>query len=265
METKTLNEIKGLFESAYICELPKVLEKFENDSRQSVKKMISVYNNRYNKYIAEIERIKHMLLFENNYYSRGFSLIAGVDEAGRGPLAGPVVAAAVILPKDCDILYINDSKKLSPLKREALFQQINNAAVSVGIGIVAPSIIDEINIRQATLMAMRKAVDQLSPKPDAVLIDAETVPGIYICQEGIIKGDEKSLSIAAASIIAKVTRDRMMLDYDVLFPGYGFANNKGYGSLEHLEAIRQFGICPIHRKSFTTERKKCLLGGLYAE
>ena len=169
---------------------------------------------------------------------------------GRGPLAGPVVAAAVILPKDCRILYINDSKKLSAKKREELYDVIMEQAVAVGIGMRSPARIDEINILQATYEAMREAIGNLDPQPSLLLNDAVTIPEVTIPQIPIIKGDAKSISIGAASIIAKVTRDRLMVEYDRLMPEYDFASNKGYGSKEHIEAIHRQGPCPIHRRSF---------------
>ena len=196
----------------------------------------------------EKERMYKMFSFEREYADR--QSICGIDEVGRGPLAGPVVAAAVILPKDCDILYINDSKKLSEKKREELYDEIMEKAVSVGVGIASPETIDEINILQADYVAMREAVSQLTPKPEVFLNDAVTIPGIEGRQVPIIKGDAKSLSIAAASIIAKVTRDRMMREYDKLFPEYDFAKNKGYGTAEHVAALKTFGPTPIHRRSF---------------
>ncbi|MGN0319550.1 MAG: ribonuclease HII [Lachnospira sp.] len=197
---------------------------------------------------AEKERIEAMREFEEKYDS--FSYICGIDEAGRGPLAGPVVAGAVVLPKGKRILYVNDSKKLSEKKREELFDVIKEEALSFGLGIVSPERIDEINILQATYEAMREAVNKLSVSPDILLNDAVTIPGIDIRQVPIIKGDAKSLTIASASILAKVTRDRIMAEYDLQYPEYGFANHKGYGTKAHIDAIRQFGPCPIHRKTF---------------
>ena len=179
-----------------------------------------------------------------------YSYICGIDEVGRGPLAGPVVAGAVILPRDCDILYLNDSKQLSEKKREELNDIILEKAVATGIGVISPERIDEINILQATYEAMRQAIGNLSVKPDLLLNDAVTIPKVEIPQVPIIKGDAKSISIAAASIIAKVYRDRLMVQYDEIFPGYGFAGNKGYGSQTHMDAIRTLGPTPIHRRSF---------------
>ncbi len=196
----------------------------------------------------ELARLEAMKEFEREY--DGCSLICGVDEAGRGPLAGPVAAGAVILPKDCTILYLNDSKKLSEKRREELFLEIREKAVSYSVGIVGPERIDEINILQATYEAMRQAVSGLGVVPDLLLNDAVTIPELAIPQVPIIKGDAKSVSIAAASILAKVTRDHLMEEYDRQFPQYGFAKHKGYGTAAHVAAIREFGPCTIHRRSF---------------
>ena len=200
---------------------------------------------------AERERLLGMQEYERKHADLKY--ICGVDEAGRGPFAGPVVAGAVILDlsdPEREILYLNDSKKLSEKKREALYDEIMEKAVSVGIGIVESQVIDEINILQATYRAMREAIANLSVQPDFILADAVTIPGITIPQEGIVKGDAKSVSIAAGSIIAKVTRDRIMREYDQLYPEYGFASHKGYGTKAHIEAIRKYGMLDIHRRSF---------------
>ena len=189
-----------------------------------------------------------MRVYARRYRERG--TLCGIDEVGRGPLAGPVVAGAVILPEDCEILYLNDSKKLSEKKRELLYDEIMEKAIAVGIGAVSPERIDEINILQATYEAMRIAISRLSVRPDLLLNDAVTIPQVDIPQVPIIKGDAKSASIAAASIIAKVTRDRMMVQYEDLYPGYEFASNKGYGSARHIAALKEIGPCPIHRRSF---------------
>ena len=181
---------------------------------------------------------------------KDYPYICGIDEVGRGPLAGPVVAGAVILPKDDMILYLNDSKKLSEKKREMLYDEIMNRAVATGIGMASPARIDEINILQATYEAMRMAIDNLKVRPDILLNDAVTIPQVDILQVPIIKGDAKSISIAAASIIAKVTRDRLMVEYDKVMPEYGFASNKGYGSAAHIDALKKYGATPIHRRSF---------------
>ncbi len=205
------------------------------------------------KHTLEEERAREYALmrYERQYDAEG--LIAGVDEAGRGPLAGPVVAAAVILYPGAEILGINDSKQLTEKKREALYPEILERSMAVGVGIVSAGRIDEINILQATYEAMRKAVTSLCFRPDVLLVDAVTIPGLEgIRQVPIIKGDAKSLSIGAASIVAKVTRDRMMRELDQIYPEYGFAGHKGYGTAAHIAAIRAFGPCPIHRRSFIT-------------
>ncbi len=197
---------------------------------------------------AEIERIQGMLVYEREYGPLG--ILCGIDEVGRGPLAGPVVAGAVILPKGCQILYLNDSKKLTARRRELLYDEIMEKAVAVGIGVISQEVIDDINILQATYEAMRQAVGKLSVCPDILLNDAVTIPGLPQKQVPIIKGDAKSLSIAAASVVAKVTRDRMMEALDAKYPEYGFASNKGYGSAAHMAALREYGPCPLHRRTF---------------
>ena len=196
----------------------------------------------------ELARLEQMREYENTYAA--CAMICGIDEAGRGPLAGPVAAGAVILPKDCTLLHLNDSKKLSEKRREELFVQIKEQAVAWCVGIVGPERIDEINILQATYEAMRQAIAGLGVKPDILLNDAVEIPGVDIMQVPIIKGDAKSVSIAAASILAKVTRDHMMAEYDQLFPDYSFAKHKGYGTAAHIQAIKELGPCPIHRRSF---------------
>ena len=197
---------------------------------------------------AEIKRTELMKEFDREY--KIYGTICGIDEAGRGPLCGPVVAAAVILPDEYNILYINDSKKLSETKREEVYKEIDKYAVAYGVGIVSPERIDEINILQATYEAMRTAIHKLSVTPDILLNDAVTIPMVDIKQVPIIKGDAKSQSIAAASIVAKVTRDHLMEDYDKLYPEYGFAKHKGYGTAAHIKAIKEYGPCPIHRRTF---------------
>ena len=196
----------------------------------------------------ELLRLEGMLEHEKKYQAAAF--VCGVDEAGRGPLAGPVVAGAVILPKDLKILYLNDSKKLTEKRREELYLEIQEKAFSWNVGIVGPDVIDQINILQATYEAMRPAVGGLSVKPGVLLNDAVVIPGLSMHQEKIIHGDAKSLSIAAASVMAKVTRDHMMMEYDKLFPEYGFGKNKGYGTAVHIQALREYGPCPIHRRTF---------------
>ena len=196
----------------------------------------------------ERERIDALWEYERQHPEA--QLICGIDEVGRGPFAGPVVAGAVILPKDCDILYINDSKKLSEKRREMLFTEIKEKAVACAVGVVSPARIDEINILQATYEAMRRAIAALGVVPDLLLNDAVTIPGVEIPQIPIIKGDAKSISIGAASIYAKVTRDHLMEELDSVYPGYGFAKNKGYGTADHIAALRTLGPCEIHRRSF---------------
>ena len=196
----------------------------------------------------EKERMYALFEYERSYPE--YELICGIDEAGRGPWVGPVVSGAVILPKDCDILYINDSKKLSEAKREELYDVIREKAVSWAVGVVSEKRIDEINILQATYEAMRDAVSKLSPAPQLLLNDAVIIPGIDLPQVKIIKGDAKSASIGAASIMAKVTRDRMMLEYDKEYPEFKFAKNKGYGTKDHIEALLKYGPTPIHRRTF---------------
>ena len=196
----------------------------------------------------EIARTEAMSVYEREYSH--YATICGIDEVGRGPLAGPVVAGAVILPKDNPILYLNDSKKLSEKKREALYDEIMEHAVATGLGIVGPARIDEINILQATYEAMRMAIENLKIRPELLLNDAVTIPEVDIPQVPIIKGDAKSVSIAAASIIAKVTRDRMMVEYDQIIPGYDFASNKGYGTKAHIAGLKEHGPSPIHRRTF---------------
>ena len=188
--------------------------------------------------------------YENRYHTEGYTVICGVDEAGRGPLAGPVGAAACILPKDLFLWYLNDSKKVTERRREVLFDEIRENAVAFGIGSAPPEEIDRINILQATYQAMREAVEALSVPPELCLVDAVTIPRLDVPQLAIIHGDAKSVSIAAASILAKVTRDRLMLEADERYPEYGFAAHKGYGTKAHIEALQKYGPCPIHRRSF---------------
>ena len=202
----------------------------------------------------ERERLEAMRSFEHQY--EGYGAVCGIDEVGRGPLAGPVVAGAVILPSDCEILYLNDSKKLSEKKRELLYDEIMEKAVATGIGVISPARIDEINILQATYEAMRMAIGNLETQPSVLLNDAVTIPLVELPQVPIIKGDAKSVSIAAASIIAKVTRDHMMVEYEEIYPGYGFASNKGYGSAQHIAALKELGPTPIHRRTFIKNFEK---------
>ena len=248
MTNVKIGEIKKEFEQADKNQLELLYKKYENDERAGVVSLIAKYKKQEENLRKEKERIENMSIYERKY--EDFSFICGIDEVGRGPLAGPVVAGAVILPKNCDILYLNDSKKLSEKMRESLYDEIMEKAVAVGIGIVSPARIDEINILQATYEAMRMAISNLKVKPDLLLNDAVTIPEVTIKQVPIIKGDAKSISIAAASIIAKVTRDRLMVEYENVLPGYGFASNKGYGSAMHIQALQEIGPTPIHRQSF---------------
>ena len=246
--SKSIADIQREF--AYADEQMRALlyDLYGGDTRAGVVKIIEKYKKQDEKLEAEKKRIENMSIYERKYDD--FHAICGIDEVGRGPLAGPVVAGAVILPKNCDILYLNDSKKLSEKMREALYEEIMEKAIATGIGIVSPARIDEINILQATYEAMRIAIGNLKVQPDLLLNDAVTIPEVNIRQVPIIKGDAKSISIAAASIIAKVTRDRLMVQYDEVLPGYDFASNKGYGSATHIEAIKELGATPIHRQSF---------------
>lgn len=245
---KKISEIKAEFEAADEKLRSSLYEKYAADARAGVQNLILKYRRQEEKLQEEIQRTEAMRRFEKEYAHCG--LICGIDEVGRGPLAGPVVAGAVILPKDEQILYLNDSKKLSEKKREELYDVIMEKAVATGIGIIGPARIDEINILQATYEAMRMAIGNLQVQPGILLNDAVTIPQVTIPQVPIIKGDAKSVSIAAASILAKVTRDRLMVEYDKVLPGYDFAGNKGYGSAAHIEALKKLGPTPIHRKSF---------------
>ena len=222
----------------------------EGDGRAAARLAVKKAENALQKLLLERSRLEQMRLYERSCDEEGYTLICGIDEAGRGPLAGPVVAGAVILPKDCEILGLNDSKKLSEKRREKLYDEIMEKATAVGVGVVGSRRIDEINILQADYEAMCEAIGKLSVMPQILLNDAVTIPHVRIPQKNIVHGDAKSVSIAAASIIAKVTRDRMMEEYDALFPEYGFARHKGYGTADHYAAIRKYGPCVIHRMSF---------------
>ncbi|MFV0528603.1 MAG: ribonuclease HII [Lachnospiraceae bacterium] len=245
---KKINEIQVEFAQADLTQLQSLYELYTPDERAGVKKIIATYRKREAAIHKEEERLWKLSAFERQYEPQ--ALVCGIDEVGRGPLAGPVVACAVILPKGCRISGINDSKKLSAARREALHQEIMECAVSVGLGIVSPARIDEINILNATYEAMRIAVGKLEPQPEVLLNDAVTIPALPMQQVPIIHGDAKSISIAAASIVAKVSRDALMREYDSILPEYGFAENKGYGTAVHIEALRTHGPSPIHRKSF---------------
>lgn len=247
---KSISEIKAELENADKDTRESLLELCKKDTRKGVLKLVEKYEKQKAAMVEELERLKKMHEFEDKYSE--YEYIAGIDEAGRGPLAGPVVAASVILPKDCEILYLNDSKQLSAKRRDELFDEIKQKAIAYGIGIVSQGRIDDINILQATYEAMREAIGRMSEKqnPDLLLVDAVHIPDVDIKQIGIVKGDAKSVSIAAASILAKVTRDRFMVEMDKLYPEYGFASHKGYGSKSHIEAIKKYGASPIHRQTF---------------
>lgn len=247
MSKKSIREIEDEFHNC-AGNKTQLYEVYAADERSGVQKILAKYKKQDEKLLAERQRLQAMHTYENEYRHHG--LICGIDEVGRGPLAGPVVAGAVILPEDCEILYLNDSKQLSAKRREELCDEIKEKAIAVGIGMVSPAKIDEINILQATYMAMREAISNLSVAPQILLNDAVTIPDITIPQVPIIKGDAKSISIAAASIVAKVTRDHLMEEYDKVLPGYGFASNKGYGSAEHIAALKELGPTPIHRRTF---------------
>lgn len=246
--SKKISEIKQEFEQADTKGREQLYEIYATDTRAGVVSLLAKYKKAEEKLQAEIARMEQMMIYERKYWD--YTAICGIDEVGRGPLAGPVVAGAVILPKDCDILYLNDSKQLSEKKREELYEVIQEKAVATAVGMVSPARIDEINILQATYEAMRIAIGKLSVQPDLLLNDAVKIPEVEIKQVPIIKGDAKSASIAAASILAKVTRDRLMVEYDKVFPEYGFASNKGYGSAMHIQALKEYGPTPIHRQSF---------------
>ncbi len=245
---KSISEIRAIFQAADMKELPSFIAEYESDSRSGVQSVILRAKKQLLALEKEKARMEKLKEYERKYAD--CALICGIDEVGRGPLAGPVVAGAVILPKDCGILYINDSKKLSPEKREELDRAIRAEAVAVGIGEASPRRIDEINILNATYEAMRQAIKLLGVTPDILLNDAVTIPEVPIRQVPIIKGDAKSISIGAASIVAKVYRDNLMVELDAEYPAYGFASNKGYGAAAHIEALKTHGPCPIHRRSF---------------
>ena len=244
----TIKEIKASLEDVTDLADPSWAD-FEADSRSGVQKAILQRKKAIEAEAAEDERLETMLRYEREAYNQGFQVLAGIDEVGRGPLAGPVVAAAVILPKGCKIKHLNDSKKIPKSKHEAIYNEIIEHAVVVGVGVKDAAVIDQVNIYEATKLAMLEALGQLSQEPEHLLIDAMKLD-TPIPQTSIIKGDANSLSIAAASIVAKVTRDKMMADYDKEFSGYGFAKNAGYGTSEHLVGLNKLGITPIHRKTF---------------
>ncbi|HFR3774384.1 TPA: ribonuclease HII [Streptococcus suis] len=253
----TIKEVTALLTQVDSLASP-VWDQLTQDERAGVQAAIKKRQKELEKEAAEDARLEAMLSYEKALYDNGVEFIAGIDEVGRGPLAGPVVAAAVILPKGCKIRYLNDSKKIPKSKHEGIYQEVMERAVAVGVGIKDAAVIDQVNIYEATKLAMLEALGQLSQEPEHLLIDAMKLD-TPIPQTSIIKGDANSLSIAAASIVAKVTRDKMMADYDREFAGYGFAKNAGYGTAEHLEGLNKLGITPIHRKTF--EPIKSMLAG----
>lgn len=249
----TISEIKSRFKEIAdgdIGALERFVSEFSEDCRSGVVSVVNAAKKKIEAHDKELQRTDRMYAFEKKYGAQGYKYICGIDEVGRGPLAGPVVTCAVILPCDEKILYLNDSKQLSAKKREELYDIIISKAVAYGIGISSEKRIDEINILNATYEAMRMSIDNLEVKPDLLLNDAVKIPHVNIAQVPIIKGDTLSASIAAASIVAKVTRDRMMAEYDKVYPEYDFGSNMGYGSAAHIDAIKRVGPCDIHRRTF---------------
>lgn len=251
----TIKEIKEQLASIQRLDDP-LLTELEQDSRSGVIQAIAKRKKEIQKRLDEDERLEKMLAYEKELYTQGIQLIAGVDEVGRGPLAGPVVAAAVILPKACKIPGLNDSKKIPKSKHKEIYEAVLQNAIAIGIGIKDNQVIDQVNIYEATKLAMREAIGQLEPQPQHLLIDAMKLD-LPIPQTSIIKGDANSLSIAAASIVAKVTRDQMMEEFDRKYPGYDFAQNAGYGTAKHLAGLDQLGVTPIHRRSFEPIKSMC--------
>lgn len=244
---RTISEIKQLIGT--LTESDPILEELKQDERKGVQKLLIQLERERKKQAKEKKEFQDLTRYEQELRLQGYTCIAGIDEVGRGPLAGPVVTAAVILPKDFYLAGLNDSKKLSEGKREEYYEYIQRHAISIGVGMVHAEEIDSINIYQATKKAMNEAIVQLPVQPDYLLIDAMKIVSPYPSQS-IIKGDSKSISIAAASIIAKVTRDRMMKEYAEKYPGYAFEKNAGYGTKDHLNGLEQLGVTPLHRKSF---------------
>ena len=251
----TIKEIKEQLASIQRLDDP-LLTEWEQDSRSGVIQAIAKRKKEIQKRLDEDERLEGMLAYEKECYARGMELIAGVDEVGRGPLAGPVVAAAVILPKACKIPGLNDSKKIPKSKHKEIYEAVLQNAIAIGIGVKDNQVIDQVNIYEATKLAMMEAIGQLDPQPQHLLIDAMKLD-LPISQTSIIKGDANSLSIAAASIVAKVTRDQMMEEFDRKYPGYDFAQNAGYGTANHLAGLDQLGVTPIHRRSFEPVKSMC--------
>lgn len=253
MKAKTIQTLKQLFDAGQLTDHDIALLK--SDHRKGVQQIIKQYEKQKQEQLVLEQQLLAMMQIEQQYYKQGYRFIAGVDEAGRGPLAGPVVAAAVILPEDCRLLGLNDSKQLSERKRQALFEDIKRTAVSFSIAIITNEEIDELNIYEATKKAMAQAIKQLDPKPDHILIDAVPLELSSYSTESIVKGDQRSISIAAASILAKVTRDQLMKDIHKQYPMYQFDHHMGYGTKQHLELLRKYGPSPFHRKSFQPVRQ----------
>ena len=251
----TIKEVKERLASIQRLDDP-LLAELEQDSRSGVIQAIAKRKKDIQKRLDEDERLEGMLAYEKELYTQGIQLIAGVDEVGRGPLAGPVVAAAVILPKACKIPGLNDSKKIPKSKHKEIYEAVLQNAIAIGIGIKDNHVIDQVNIYEATKLAMMEAIGQLDPQPQHLLIDAMKLD-LPFSQTSIIKGDANSLSIAAASIVAKVTRDQMMEEFDRKYPGYDFAQNAGYGTTNHLAGLHQLGVTPIHRRSFEPVKSMC--------
>lgn len=246
--TLTIREIKSILEHI-TDEHDPLLQQLANDSRKGVKELLQKWERKHKKKLQELSRLKEMMQYEKKARKEGYELIAGIDEVGRGPIAGPVVAAAVILPKDFFVEGINDSKKMSSKQRNDLYETINKEAISIGIGVVSAEEIDELNIYVATKKSMLLALQNMDIQPDFLLIDAVPLHTLYP-EQSLVRGDSLSISIAAASIVAKVYRDQMMEEYHKTYPEYGFATNKGYGTKSHLEAIHTYGPCAIHRRTF---------------
>ena len=251
----TIKEIKEQLANIQRLDDP-LLAELEQDSRSGVIQAIAKRKRELQKQVDEDLRLEKMLAYEKELYAQGIDLIAGVDEVGRGPLAGPVVAAAVILPKACKIPGLNDSKKIPKSKHKEIYEAVLQNAIAIGIGVKDNQVIDQVNIYEATKLAMMEAIGQLEPQPQHLLIDAMRLD-LPISQTSIIKGDANSLSIAAASIVAKVTRDQMMEEFDREYPGYDFAQNAGYGTAKHLAGLDKLGVTPIHRRSFEPVKSMC--------
>ncbi|SDC00755.1 MULTISPECIES: ribonuclease HII [unclassified Candidatus Frackibacter] len=259
LEDLSIKEIKAELKKKELNRITDdLIEQLEADGRKGVKTLSKRYRNKKLRAKQEKEKFQRMQKFEKKLFAKGYELIGGVDEAGRGPLAGPVVASVVILPQDIFIPGLDDSKKLSESKREELFDIIQDEAIDIGVGIVDSTRIDEINIRNATFQAMQEAIISLETKVDYLLVDGEEIPGLSTEQRKLIDGDARSISIAAASIIAKVTRDRMLVEYDKEYPEYGFTQHKGYGTVEHIAALNEHGPCEVHRYSFSKVKESAL-------